>query len=167
MTDADQLSGVRLIGGGMFSWSDDDAAAGRLPAGSGVLTELAARTLPRAGRALVLGPHDRQLVDLVVDRCAEVTCLLRSLPDARALAERHADHRGLIVQCGGLDAFTAREPYDVVVAFDGFGRLLSVDRLDLRSAESFERTTAMIAPGGLLLLGAENELGLHRLVDAG
>jgi hypothetical protein len=171
MTDiTDRLPGVRLIGGEMFTWSDDEPAAGRFPAGSGaltVLTGLAVRSLPRAGRALVLGPHDRALVDLVAGRCAEVTCLLRSLPDAMALADRHSDRRRFTVQCGGLEKFTAREPYDVVVAFDGFDRLLSVDGADLGWAESFERVAALIAPGGLLLLGAENDLGLHRLVDAG
>jgi hypothetical protein len=168
MTDTtDQLSGVRLIGGELLAWSDDDAAAGRSPTGSGVLTELAARALPRGGRALVAGPHDRALVDLVAGRCAEVTCLLRSLPDARALAARHADHRRFSVQCGGFEKFAAREPYDVIVALDGFGRLLSVDGGALSWADSLERIAALVAPGGLLLLGAENELGLHRLVDAG
>jgi hypothetical protein len=167
MTQTAQPPGVRLIGGEMLSWSDDDAAAGRVPTGSGVLSELTARILPRGGHALIVGPHSRQLVDLVAEHCPLVTCLLRSLPDARALGGRYADHRGFTVQCGGFEKFSAREPYDVIVAFDGFERLVSVDGRDLSWAESFERVAALLAPGGLLLLGAENELGLHRLVDAG
>jgi len=153
---------VGLIGGEMVTWTDDDPDRDRIPAGGPVLLELLARALPSAARVLVAGPHQHALVDAVVAASSQVTCLLRSLPDAEALAERHPE---ATVVCGGLDKFSAAEPFDVIVALDGMDRLGSVDGADLSWAESLARLTRALSPDGLLLVALENEFGVHRLVD--
>jgi hypothetical protein len=153
---------VGLIGGEMVTWTDDDPERDRVPAGGPLLLELLKRALPSASRVLVAGPHQQTLVDVIVAGAAEVTCLVRSLPDAEALALRHPS---VTVVCGGLDKFTTTEPYDVVVALDGMDRLGSVDGADLSWTESLARLTRALGPDGLLLLALENEFGVHRLVD--
>ena len=73
----------------MLAWSD--LPQQRLADG-GPLAALAARLVPPGARVLVAGPHDPALLDQLGH--AEVTCLLRSHPDAVALAHRAARRGG-------------------------------------------------------------------------
>jgi hypothetical protein len=50
------------------------------------------------------------------------------------------------------------------VALDGLGRVGSAEDPELPWGEAFEQLLAVLRPGGTLLLGMENFLGLHRLV---
>src|SRR5688572_26692572 len=98
--------GVRLLGGEMLLWSDDDdpAVVSVAPAAAGALLgELAARVVQPGDRILVAGPHPRGLPELLAGRDARVTFVLRSLPDARALARAHADRTSVQVCCGGIE----------------------------------------------------------------
>ncbi|MCO8273446.1 hypothetical protein M1L60_22900 [Actinoplanes sp. TRM 88003] len=142
-----------MIGGEMPSFTEDRPRAG------GALFGLLAERLPADARVLIAGPHDDALIDAVAAR-SDVTCLIRSQPEAVAL-----DGRGRRVLCGSLAKLTGDEQYDAVVALDGLGRLCSVEGPQLDWAECLQALVRALRPGGTLLLTVENELGLHRLVD--
>ncbi|GAA2090462.1 hypothetical protein [Actinomadura alba] len=155
--------GVHLVGGEMFDWSDADA--GR--PGGGALETLLQRVVPQSGHVLVAGPHRDGLVDRLIEHCAQVTCLVRSLPDAQELGRRQAGTGRLTVLCGGLDKLGDAGPYDAVVAVGGLGPLATPDSSPLTWAQRLERLFARLAPGGAVVIGVENRLGVQRLVDPG
>jgi hypothetical protein len=145
-----------LLGGEMLLWSDLDGTHGPAPAGGPTLSALLAFV---RGRTLVAGPHDPALLDALPP--GDVTVLLRGAADADALAARRPD---LTVWCGSLDKVAAVPAYDTVVALDGLDRLISAEAEDRPWDETLGLLTALLRPGGRLLLGAENTFGLHRLV---
>ncbi|MBB5872755.1 hypothetical protein F4553_006189 [Allocatelliglobosispora scoriae] len=144
---------LRLIGGEMPVWSDLDSATG----GPALTPLLAAET----GRTLVAGPHDPALIDTLPT--GSITLLVRGMPDAEALAARYADRPGVAVCCGTPDKLAAEEPFDTVVALDGVRRLSSAESDDLTWEAAFSLLVGLLRPGGTLLLGVENLIGLHRL----
>ncbi|HWS33958.1 MAG TPA: hypothetical protein VN408_14595, partial [Actinoplanes sp.] len=142
-----------MIGGEMPEYAEEHP-----PAGGSLYRHLLDR-LPTGIRVLVAGPHDAGLVRALADK-REVTCLLRSRPDA----ERMPD---VTVLCGTLSKLTDADRYDTVIAFDGVGRLCSPEDTPLDWIESVRILQRSLRPGGTLLLTVENELGVHRLVDPG
>ena len=112
---------------------------------------------------LLVGPHPRGLVDEVVARAASVAVLLRSYPDACALAERHPD---LAVHCGRLSALPESAPYDLVLALDGLRRTHSAEEVAPPWRESLGALAALVAPGGRFVLSVSNDLGVDRFVEA-
>ncbi|WP_327043186.1 class I SAM-dependent methyltransferase [Micromonospora ureilytica] len=146
---------ITLPGGEMLAWSD--LPQERL-ANGGPLAALAARLVPPGARVLVAGPHDPALLDQLTH--AEVTCLLRSHPDAVALA-----HRAARVVVGGPSGLPDDETYDVVIAAAGLDPVESVEGARLGWDGVLARLAAAVRPGGALLLRLDNPLGLHRLVD--
>jgi hypothetical protein len=146
---------IRMIGGEMPEYAEE-----RPPAGGHLYRHLTAK-LPAGAEVLVAGPHDVDLLDALADG-REVTCLVRSQPDADALSER-----GFTVLCGTLGKLTDQDRYDAVVALDGTARLGSPEGPQLDWAESVRVLKRVLRPGGTLLLAVENELGVHRLVDPG
>ncbi|MCA2224395.1 hypothetical protein [Nonomuraea aurantiaca] len=159
---------VRLIGGEMLLWSDSSHTSG-VTDWRGVALELVRRLLPieteedGKARVLLVGPHPRGLVDEVVARAASVAVLLRSYPDACALAERHPD---LAVHCGRLSALPEGEPYDLVLALDGLRRTHSAEEVAPPWRESLGALAALVAPGGRFVLSVSNDLGIDRFVEA-
>lgn len=147
----------RLIGGEMLLWSDLGGSPG--PVRGGVLDPLVAAA---AGRTLVAGPHDPALIDLVPGD--DLTVLVRGVPDAEALAARYADRPGVTVCCGTPEKLAGEPPYDTVIALDGVERLSSVEAPQLGWGPAVEALLGVLRPGGTLLLGVENFLGVHRLV---
>ncbi len=152
----------RLIGGEMLSWSDVRHPGERAPAYGDVLAQLLGAVVSAGERVLIAGPHDTRLLDALHARHVRVTYLVRSLPDATAAAAR-----GVEVLCGTLPKLGVEERYDAVVALDGLHRLCSVEGPQYDWAESLHALRRTLRPGGALLLGVENELGVHRLVDRG
>ncbi|BAL85638.1 hypothetical protein AMIS_4180 [Actinoplanes missouriensis 431] len=146
---------IRMIGGEM-----PEHAEQRAPVGGELYRHLLGR-LPTGTRVLVAGPHHTGLLDTLADG-RTVTCLVRSQPDAEALADR-----GFTVLCGTLAKITDTDRYDVVVALDGTSRLCSPEGPQLDWAEAVRVLKRALRPGGTLLLTVENELGVHRLVDPG
>ncbi|MDP9797800.1 hypothetical protein J2S43_006312 [Catenuloplanes nepalensis] len=160
MSDLDQS--VHLIGGEAMACSDAEHAAG------GAALELLAGAYAGAEtRVLLAGPHTTALTDALADRCAAVTCLVRSHADARALARRHERNPRVRVLCGSLDAFTPGAGHDLVLALGGLSRLHSPDGARLTWQAALDRLTGAVAGAGVLLLGVENPLGAHRLTAAG
>ncbi|MGW0213479.1 class I SAM-dependent methyltransferase [Micromonospora chokoriensis] len=146
---------ITLPGGEMLAWSD--LPQQRLAEG-GPLAALAARLVPSGARVLLAGPHDPALLDQLGH--AEVTCLLRSHPDAVALATRAAH-----VVVGGPAGLPDDETYDVVIAAAGLDPVESVEGTRLGWIGVLARLVAALRPGGALLLRLDNPLGLHRLVS--
>ncbi len=150
---------VHLVGGEMLGWSDLDRAQGPGPVGGPALTGLLSAG---SGRTLVVGPHHPDLIDTLP--ATELTVLVRGLPDAETLAARYADRPGVQVCCGSPEKLAAMRPYDTLIALDGLARLSSVEGLELTWGEAFDLLVSVVRPGGRLLLGVENFLGLHRLL---
>ncbi|GAA2210770.1 hypothetical protein GCM10009850_062290 [Nonomuraea monospora] len=153
---------VRLIGGEMLLWSDMSAMGG-VTEWRGAALELIRRTIPEDGRVLLVGPHPRALVDDVVARAHSAAVLLRSYPDACALGARHP---GLEVYCGRLELLDADEPYDLVLAMDGLLRTHSAEAPAAAWSESLGALADLVAPGGTLVLGVRNDLGVDRFIEA-
>ncbi|WP_372444100.1 class I SAM-dependent methyltransferase [Micromonospora antibiotica] len=145
---------VVLPGGEMLAWSD--LPEQRLADG-GPLGALAARVVPAGARVLLAGPHDPALLDRLAH--AEVTCLLRSHPDAVVLTDRAA--RVIVGGPAGLDP---ADTFDVVLAGAGLDAVESVEGVRLGWAGVLARLTAALRPGGTLLLRLDNPLGVSRLV---
>jgi hypothetical protein len=157
--------GIHLIGGELVACPDTAATV----AGGEALRELVERAVPASAHVLVAGPHRHGLVDRLAERNDRVTCLVRSRPDAEELARRHAGSPvPVTVLCGALDKLSRdiTGSYDAIIAAGGLGGLGSPDGSPLTWAERLARLTDLLAPGGTLVLGVENELGVHRLVAA-
>jgi len=150
---------VRLIGGEMLCWSDLDGTHGPGPVRGAALAALLA---PAAGRVLIAGPHDPELIDN--STAGGLTLLVRGVPDAELLAARYADRPGVTVCCGGPEKLSAEQPFDRVVALAGLERLVSAEGAQLSWGETLEVLLSVLRPGGTLVLGVENPIGLHRLV---
>ncbi|WP_431930655.1 hypothetical protein [Nonomuraea jabiensis] len=153
---------VRLIGGEMLLWSDMSNMGG-ITDWRGAALELVGRLVPDSGRVLLVGPHPQVLVDDVVARAPSAAVLLRSYPDACALGERHP---GLAVFCGRLEVFAAEQPYDLVLALDGLLRTHSAEAPAAAWSESLAALAELVAPGGRLVLGVRNDLGVDRFLEA-
>ncbi|MDQ4111782.1 MAG: hypothetical protein M3306_11870 [Actinomycetota bacterium] len=127
MNDTDTPSKVAaysVVPGDMYDWSDM-AGGGALPRGP-VLTRFAVATATGASHLLVVGPHDLDLLDAVVDLAATTTVVLRTHSDAGLVSERYAG-RSVDVVCGDLRSWTPDRPADAVIALDGFGRVATID----------------------------------------
>ncbi|MEV4110824.1 hypothetical protein [Nonomuraea sp. NPDC049695] len=151
-----------MIGGEMLLWSDMSNMGG-ITDWRGAALELIRRLIPASGRVLLVGPHPQGLVDEVVSQAPSAAVLLRSYPDACALGERHP---GLAVYCGRLEVFAADEPYDLVLALDGLLRTHSAEAPAAAWRESLGALAGLIAPGGRLVLGVRNDLGVDRFLEA-
>lgn len=163
MTDSTEpLEGVRLLGSEMFTWSDLEGDIG--PVGGPLLPVLLERALRgRSGRALVVGPHDPGLIATVARTFATTDVLVRSHPDALSLRATLHDE-GVQVMCGAFAALPQADGYDVVIALDGLGRLLSSDEPRLPWSSLVERLLALLAADGEILLGIGNTAGVDHLL---
>ncbi|MEV4705274.1 hypothetical protein [Actinoplanes sp. NPDC049316] len=143
----------RLIGGEMLVWSDLDGAHGPGPVRGAALAPFLAAA---RGRTLVAGPHDSALLTGLTG----ATVLVRGVPDAERLAGRP----GRTVLCGSVAKLAAEGPFDTVIALDGLERLGTAEHDELSWAQKLDVLRGVLAPGGVLMLGLENPLGVHRLV---
>ncbi|TDW18702.1 hypothetical protein EV650_5298 [Kribbella kalugense] len=153
-----------LIGGEMLNWSDLHPGDARPAAAGPAAIALLAATVHPEDSVLIAGPHAVDVVTAVADRVTSVDLLLRSAPDAEELAELLHDTKGQVI-CGSLDRFAVDETYDVVVALDGIDRLVGPDTADFTWSEALDSLYSRLAPGGRLLLGAENAFGFQRLIQ--
>jgi hypothetical protein len=155
---------VDVVRGEMQPWSDQ-TQPGMPPAGGEVICRLLADLLPQARRTLVVGPHGRDVIELVAARSEHVTVLLRSVNDATDLAA--ATGGTLEVVAGALDGLAGRatDPYDVIVAVDGLDRVLGADSPDLAWPERLTQLLKHAAAGATLAVGLENGFSLTGLLD--
>ncbi len=185
---------TRFIGGETLVWSDLDGTHGPGPVRGAALTPLLAAARGRILIAGPHDPDlvDAALIDAALTDAAltdaaltdaaltdaaltspafvdaapggDLTLLVRGVPDADTLATRYAGRPGVTVLCGGAEKLAAEAPFDTIVALDGLERLSSVEGAQLSWGEAFAQLVGLLRPGGRLLLGVHNHLGLHRLV---
>ena len=144
----------QLVGGEMPHWSD------AAPVGGPLLQALAGTA---HGRTLIVGPHAADLIDAVP--AEHVTVLVRGLPDAEALAARLTSRPGFEVCCGSLAKLDTVPAYDTVLALDGLDRTASTETADLSWDAGLAVLLAALRPGGRLLLGLSNPVGLDSLLS--
>ncbi len=153
-----------MIAGELLNWSDLHPADSRPAVGGPVAAELLAAVVRPTDSVLVAGPHSLELLEQLAKTAASVDVLARSAPDAEEIAEA----LGVRVFCGTLDHFGAEHgeaSYDTIVALDGIPRLIGPDTLVMPWADGLAVLKSRLAPGGQLLLGAENSFGIERLVQ--
>ncbi|MFB9236720.1 hypothetical protein ACFFWC_14355 [Plantactinospora siamensis] len=161
----DQLPGrVRLFGGELPTWSDLTSARG--PARRGAQLPIVRAALTGRSRVLVAGPHDPDLLSALAESTdGELTCLVRSIPDARLVAEAFdaaaAGDRVRVV-CGSLERYDERG-FDAVVALDDVGRLYSTEGPEPIFDTACADLRRLLAADGVLIMMVDNELGLHWL----
>ena len=154
---------VTLVAGAVQNWVDLSSPGATSPLLHRLVESLLAGLLAgSAARCLVVGPHDPALIRRLAAHVHDLTVLVRSIPDAAQLG---TDLPGATVLCGTVDAACrARGPYDLILALDDVTRTLSLEDDQHRSWRDLtDAVVVLLAPGGTLALGIENELGLHRL----
>ncbi|GAA2485107.1 hypothetical protein [Winogradskya humida] len=147
-----ETAGVRFVGDEMLVWSDLDGAHGPGPARGAVLAPFLAAA---RGRTLVAGPHAAELLDAL----PEVTVLVRGVKDAELLAGRE----GRTVLCGSPATLSAEGTFDTIIALAGLEVLDTAETDGLTWAEILAMLKNVLEPGGVLVVGVENPLGVHRL----
>ncbi|MDP9797809.1 hypothetical protein J2S43_006321 [Catenuloplanes nepalensis] len=151
------LANLSRIGGEMFAWSDPAHGCG------GALRHLLRTLVPAPGaHVLVAGPHHDELITLLHDAGATVTCLVRSLGDAEALALRFP---AAGVLCGDAARLDPSTRYDLVICLDGLERLNSTEGTPRTDDELLATLAKAVAPDGTLVLRHENPLGVHTAVE--
>jgi hypothetical protein len=151
----------------MLNWSDLHPGDARPAASGPAATALLAATLQPEDSVLIAGPHAADLITAVAAQVTSVDLLVRSAPDAEELAELLSTTKGEVF-CGSLDRLALDEKsggYDVIVALDGIDRLVGPDTANFSWGDGLGRLLGRLAPGGRLLLGAENSFGFQRLVQ--
>jgi len=162
----DLPKGIRLLGSEMFTWSDLAGEVGA-PDGPLLLAFLERVLRGRRGHALIVGPHHSDLVAAVARTFTTTEVLVRSLPDAQRLRAELPDP-SIAISCGAFAAFAPAPgdaaAYDLVIALDGLGRLLSSDEERLPWPAVVERLVGLRARDGELLLGIGNPTGVDHLL---
>jgi len=150
-----------MLGGEMLTWSDRHTRGGAF---RGALGPALVDRLPEDSRVLLVGPHDAGVARVLAGRSRELHVLERSYPDALDLRDELAGEAATVF-CGPVRRFLHRpDRYDAVVALDGLDRLEGTDFEPLGWREILAGLTGILAPGGSLLLGVPNPLGLGRLL---
>ncbi|GAA5071274.1 hypothetical protein GCM10023259_069760 [Thermocatellispora tengchongensis] len=162
--DGGQWAALRPGGAGGAAWGG--AGHGAAWACGEIVRELIRRVRPMPGRVLLIGPHPEDFVDWLVARSRSVAVAVRSYPDAVRLGARHAGRAGFAVYCGQLAKLGGLDPFDVVLALDGFERVHSAESPYRPWRETLAEVAALVAPGGTLLLSTRNDLGIESLVEA-
>ncbi|MFY0406847.1 hypothetical protein [Solicola sp. PLA-1-18] len=166
MSQVPQMSdGVRMWGHELLSWSD--ARPGHTESSAALLVSLLAEPVAADARVLLAGPHDAELLHALAARAGSVDVVLRSWPDAAAVAARDlGDH--VRAHCGGWDRFVPdAEGYDVVLLPDGLARVWGPES-DVTSWDvTVGGLLAVLRPGGEVVLGLDNALAGHVLWSSG
>ena len=147
--------------GEMPGWSDLAVRGG---AGGPVLHHLVGHHLHDRSHAVVVGPHDWTVVDLVVARAQQTTVLLRGHADALQALDRYSGDNVEVI-CGDLGSVSLDRPADALVALDGFGRTVSAETEPPTWQETLSLLWESLTQDATILLSVENPLGLTRLAQ--
>lgn len=151
---------VELVAGASQNWVD----LGEPAASTAALRRLVTDRLDGVATCLVVGPHDVALLRELEGRVGALTVVVRAIVDAATVG---AACPGAAVLCGQVtDALARLGTFDLVVALDDVTRTQSLEAEPQPWLDLARAIAGTVAPGGTLLLGVENELGLHRLTLA-
>lgn len=166
MTEDNLSSRISLLGGEMLTWSDLDRSKGSGPFASPLVVPVLAQLMNGATRALIAGPHAPWLLERFSESAGSLDVIVRSWPDAHALNLR-LNGKPVRIYCGAFEKFAPDHGgYDVVMALDGVPRLFAADSDDLPWRDAVAKLRDLVKPGGHLVLGVSNGLGLDHLLDA-
>ncbi|NYJ73946.1 class I SAM-dependent methyltransferase [Allobranchiibius huperziae] len=154
---------VQLGPGAMQNWSDLE----HHPAGASAAQRAVVQELVRPGqRVAVVGPHSLDVITGIASQVAHLSVITRSIPDAVTIGNALLEHESVDVQCASAATLLEQpEPYDLVVALDDVTRVWSPESEPMTWAQVYDAVRRLVAPGGRLLLGVENELGLQRITS--
>lgn len=161
-------SRITLLGGEMLNWSDLTRGEGQGPGpfASPLAMPVLSQLLGKNSTALIVGPTAPWLLERFSDLVGSLDIVVRSWPDAHSLNLR-LNGKPVRIFCGGFDRF--RQPaghYDVVLALDGIPRSFSADSVDMAWLDALHKLRDLVRPGGKLVLGVTNGLGMDALLDA-
>jgi hypothetical protein len=161
-------SRITLLGGEMLNWSDLDRGqgGGRGPFASPLVVPVLSQLLRKESTALIVGPTAPWLLERFSDLVGSLDIVVRSWPDAHALNLR-LNGKPVRIFCGGFEKF--KQPaghYDVVLALDGIPRAFSADSRDMPWLDALHKLRDLVRPGGKLVLGVTNGMGLDAILDA-
>lgn len=154
---------VTLVPGAVQNWVDLDSPAAATPLHGALVDRALARSGDRpVRRCLVVGAHDPALLHRLAARVDQLVVVVRAIPDAARIG---TELPAATIRCGSLAAACAGDaPYDLVVALDDLARVLSLEDDQRRPWRGLADTVlSLVAADGTLLLGVENELGVHRV----
>ncbi len=169
MTASEALSSrITLLGGEMLNWSDLERRSGqdRGPFASPLVVPVLSQLLRKDSTALVVGPTAPWLLERFSDLVGSLDIVVRSWPDAHALNLR-LNGKSVRIFCGGFEKF--EQPaghYDAVLALDGIPRAFSADSRDIPWLDGLHKLRDLVRPGGTLVLGVTNGMGLDAILDA-
>ncbi|MBO1755626.1 hypothetical protein [Allobranchiibius sp. CTAmp26] len=154
---------VQLGPGAMQNWSDLE----HHPAGGSAAQRALVQELVQPGhRVAVVGPHSLDLITGLAPQVSHLSVITRSIPDAVTIGNALLEHESVEVQCASAATLLQQpEPYDLVVALDDVTRIWSPESEPMTWAQVYDGVRRLVAPGGRLLLGVENELGLQRITS--
>ena len=154
---------VQLGPGAMQNWSD----LAHHPAGaSAVHRSLIQALLRPEHRVAVVGPHALDLITGIAPQVEHLRIITRSIPDGVAIGHALAEYPSADVLCASAAALTDEpEPYDLVIALDDLARVWSLECEPMTWEQVYDGVRRLVQPAGTLLLGVENELGLHRITS--
>ncbi len=159
-------SRITLLGGEMLNWSDLTGSSGQGPFASPLVVPILSQLLNKSTTALIVGPTAPWLLERLSDQVGSLDIVVRSWPDAHALNLR-LNGKPVRIFCGGFEKFAEPDgSYDVVLAMDGIPRVFSADSEDLPWLDTLHRLRDLVKPGGRLVLGVTNGLGLDAMLDA-
>lgn len=164
MTQSDVFSDsveITLLRGAMQNWSD--LALGSL-GDSALVRRLLEGRADGVQSVLVVGAHSLELMVGIAQSVPRLDIVTRSIPDARSIADALRQVDGARVFCGGLDDLVVRgETYDLVIALDDLDRVVSQESEAPPWSTVLDQVRQLVADGGTVVLGVENEIGLHRI----
>lgn len=162
VVDTDLESGATLLGDHLVEGSD---LAGERESSAlmAALRELVRTRDPR--RVLLVGPSSVEFVELLPPT-SRADLLVRHVVDARAIASVVTDRSEDRLYSGGFELFRGDGPYDLILLLGGGPEILSPIAEGMTETQILSKATAMLAPDGLLVYGAENALGLHDVLAA-
>lgn len=109
---------------------------------------------------LVVGPHDIVWLQALATRL-RLTVVVRGIPDAAAIGRSLP---AVSVYCGDVAALPPEvAEFDAVVAATDLARVLPLESEARPWRTLHDEVAARLRPGGTLVIGIENDLGLHRL----
>lgn len=166
---------ISVARGEMQPWTDGPVPEGGLirgsapAAGGTVLTAVLRDVLANASftNALIAGPHEPAVVEIVAEHAERVVALRRSPSDAAELAQSVSAE--VEVVAGALDGFVEQSEaaaFDLVVIADGLDRLLSTDSPNLDWAQRLELLRSVATDDSTFLLWQGNDLSVHEILDA-
>lgn len=151
---------VIIVPGATQHWPDLEVDPVRQ---TSLMRHIAEQHIRDGATVLAVGPHELDWLVSLAGR-TQLTVVTRGIPDAATIGVALPD---ITVYCGDPGRLpTGVGAFDVVLAVTDLARVLPIESDDRPWRTLHDELRALVAPGGRLILGIENDLGLHRLAGS-